>query len=279
MDDLADLARRISAIERDLWAGPPVKNGLPRVPQLAALPTAAANFEGRLVYVPASSGVAGKVYICRLAADGTTWEWSELDNVAAVDLSAIPFMVGAASGLLSAEYVSGTVPATGYPAIILRGFNTTEQTTVSTSAVDLVSITGLSIPVTSGVIITGVVRKSSGAAAYAGLGLKVNSTVVAEARTDGSTLSFMQLSNSNGAESGNFRLEIMPRSANYLASGQASFVSALGGIGLAARFGNLVFDAFYPNATITALAIRGITASASQTLAVKELAVYEVLYQ
>ena len=62
-----------------------------------------------------------------------------------------------------------------------EGGNTTEATTTSTSAVDLVSITSLSVATGSPIDARGLARKSGGAASNGGIGLKINATVVSEA--------------------------------------------------------------------------------------------------
>ncbi len=82
MDDLEWLKKHVKQLLADRWAGAPLKNGLPRMPQLKTLPTASKDYEGRLVYIPYSSTgpTKGRFYGCRLAADGVTWEWVALDN-------------------------------------------------------------------------------------------------------------------------------------------------------------------------------------------------------
>lgn len=277
--DVERVDREMRELRASRWLSSVFTPGsLPRIPQLATLPTAAAAYEGRLVYVPFAGTTAGALYCCLLAADGVTWNWQRLDQgtIAAI------IAATALGGELAGTVASGTVAAThsgSAHSIILRYSSTAEVTTTSTSAVDLWTSGALSIPITSGVIVKGVVRKTAGAAAYAGIGWKINSTVISEARSDGVSLSFMQLSNANAAEPGSFTIELMPRSTNYTNYlSQCIFTSALAGAGVVARFGNAGFDASPPQATITSIALRGITASASQTLAVKEVAVYEVLY-
>src|SRR3990172_3204400 len=60
----------------------------------------------------------------------------------------------------------------------LEASNSAEQTTTSTSAVDLVTISGLLISVTQAIRITGGARKSADAATNVALGLKFNSTAI-----------------------------------------------------------------------------------------------------
>lgn len=289
--DLVEMDRKVREMWASRWLAPAVTAGsLPRVPQMATLPTAQIAYEGRLVYVPYAGGTAGKFYICLLAADGTTWNWQQCDNTSAADLSGNNFLVGTANASLPSAIVAGATPAGelagtwASPTVAtthsgskhawaLRGFNTVEVTTASTSAVDLLTISSLSIPVTNGVIIEGVARKSAGGS-WAALGLKVNSTVTVEAANGSGSV---WLANTvNQAQDGAFRVEITPRSANYLHGGFSSWLNSV-----ATTFnamGSITSTAAMPNATITSLTLRGISGFATTTLGVQEVAIYEVLY-
>lgn len=157
------------------------------------------------------------------------------------------------------------------------GLNTAEQTTTSTSAIDLVTISGLSIPVTSGLIINGVARKGTGAAAGCGLGLKVNSTVVCEAVVAVGSHVVWETTTTNQLEDGTFQMWIFPRSANYLQSGYGFYFNA----NVSAAVPQGIWptrNAVFPNVTITSIVIRGISGSASVVLGVKEVAIFEVKY-
>src|SRR5260221_9873288 len=159
------------------------------------------------------------------------------------------------------------------------GSNTAEQTTVSTSAVDLLTISSLSIPITNGIIIEGVVRTTAGAAVVSSLGLKLNATVCAEASTT-IDQGLWSSSGANSAQTGGFRLEIMPRSANYLNNyiGQAYRIASVARTLLATTTPLATITAAFPNATITSITIRGISGNAGVILAVKEVASFEVKY-
>lgn len=158
------------------------------------------------------------------------------------------------------------------------GSNSNEATSTATGATDLLTISNLNIPVTSGIRITGVARKSAGAAAYAGLGLKLNATIVAEASSAGTAAQVWASSNTNQAEDGSFFIEFAPRSANYLHTGVCTYTGLIGGVGYITTLGNVHNNAAAPNATITSLAIRSIVGSASITVAVKEVVVTEIKY-
>ena len=153
----------------------------------------------------------------------------------------------------------------------LEGENTGEQTTTSTSATDLVTISGLLIPASQYIQITGNFRKTTGASADVSLGLKLNSTVVVEAViTAGLIRSALS---GNEAGSGNFTITITPRVTNYLKGIRSEF--ACNGTVQNTQNGegplSLVTD--MPTADITSIAIRGLVGSASITLGVSNVQV------
>lgn len=159
----------------------------------------------------------------------------------------------------------------------LHGQDTTERTSTSTSATDLSTVSGLSITVAQPVLLLVPFRKSSGAAAAVGFGLKVNSTTVIEAATANA---LGNSSATNQAEDGLMVIFITPRSANYLTGIVGMFscrVTSTGANAVAAVLApnaSSTFAAVIPNATITSLAIRGISGSGSVTMAVDEVSVY-----
>ncbi len=298
MADLEEIDRLVRQLRNSSWLDPATAAGsLPKVPTttLGTLPTATADFRGRIILVYGAAGVADGFFACmKDAADA--YSWVALPNVTPVDLTAIDFLVGTASGLLSGEIVAGTAPggelggtwasptvdathsgsshASVQGAVILRYSSTAEVTTTSTGAVDLWTSGTLAIPVTNGIIIQGVARKTAGAAALAAIGLKVNSTVTCEAA--GGTNRVWVASATNQAEDGTFCVNIMPRSANYLNGASSDWVNPISGV-IGARV-PVTQTAALPNATVTAIVLRGIVGNALVTLAVKEVAVYEVAY-
>ena len=158
----------------------------------------------------------------------------------------------------------------------LVGSNTAEQTTTSTSEVDLVTVTlTRSVLVSEGLRIVTSYRKTAGAAAEGRIGLKINTTVVCNAATGSSVLAYT--STTNQAEDGVSVVDISPRSANYLGGVVGSFrtvVSATGAGAQAPALTPAILAALIPNASITSITIRGIAMSASLTLGVKEVKVY-----
>ena len=155
----------------------------------------------------------------------------------------------------------------------LVGENTVEQTTSSTTDVDLVAVTlTRSVLVSEALRIVVSFRKTVGAAAAARIGLKINTTVVCASSTQyiGAT------SNSASAEDGISVIDIGPRSANYLGGIAGYFrtvVSTTGAAGAVHAFAPTAITPI-PNASITSITIRGLADSASITLGVKEVKVY-----
>lgn len=151
--------------------------------------------------------------------------------------------------------------------------STTPTSTTSTSEVDLVTISGLSIPVTSTILIIWNTRKTATNANITSYGLKINSTVVYAAQ---------QIlgggSSTNQAEDGWAFCLILPRTANYLngvmALGQ-SRKSSDGAAAIAAAFTGAM-GAPVPNATITSIAIRALNNTNNNNAEVSSVKVYEL---
>lgn len=149
----------------------------------------------------------------------------------------------------------------------LAGQNNTEATSTSTSAGDRLSVSGLSIPTSSLVLITFRFRKTTGAATTAAFGLKINSTIVMEALTGTAP----NTSGANAAEVGLVVVLILPRATNYTTS------SAIGWYTVEAAANTAIAPertAAIPNATITDIAVRGISGDAAITHGVDELRVF-----
>ena len=161
-------------------------------------------------------------------------------------------------------------------ALTRAGSNTTEATTTSTTAVDLLSVSGLSIPAAAPIRIEYLGRKSSGAAAVAKCGLTINATVVGEAVVSASARGY-STSATDQAESGFAFIEIGPRIASYVCGAhgmQKSAVTASGAYALGSVLDDISGAAVFPTVAITDIVIRGISNSALVTLAVDELHIY-----
>ncbi len=150
----------------------------------------------------------------------------------------------------------------------LVGSNSTEQTTTSASAVDLVTIGGLNIAVTSWVRILIQARKSASTAQPA-TGLKLNSTTVVEAQAG----AFILFTSTNEAQSGMSEILIPPRAATFL-TGFAGYMGISGATaGSHAALSAIQQTADFPNAAITSVIIRAIS-DGSATIGVKNVSVY-----
>jgi hypothetical protein len=138
------------------------------------------------------------------------------------------------------------------PAINLAASSDTPVTTTSTVAADIVGITGLSIPVTSKVIVEIGFSKDAGAVGDVYLALTVNSTAV-------KTLIAVS-SSTQRTENGVMKFEFGPRTA--ATPGLALITNyartATGHVALATDVSNALVAAM-PIATITSLTIRGAT--------------------
>lgn len=154
----------------------------------------------------------------------------------------------------------------------LVGSQTTEATTTSTSAVDLLTVAIASTPATVPLMIAGSYRKTGGAADDAHLGLKLNTTVVSEAEP-GSGRGLAHSGGGDNAESGSFVAYLGPRVTNYL-RGATGTHSSRGSTALTNDTSGPAFTADMPTAAITSVIIRGITDNASNTLGVTEVFVY-----
>jgi hypothetical protein len=151
------------------------------------------------------------------------------------------------------------------------GANTSEQTTTSGSAVNLVTVTCTSTALGTPILIVGNARKASSANGF-GIGLSYNSTVIGEAVI--STASGLGYAGAdNTIQIGIFWCVLLPQNALYLgaALGHYSFLNASGG-GYTGTSQPLA-TANMPNASLTQIVIRGISAG-SNTIAVKEVGVF-----
>ena len=152
-------------------------------------------------------------------------------------------------------------------AVQFAGSQTTEATMSSTTAQDLVTVSSLSIAAAPPFIVCGSVRKT-GTTDTAGIGLKLNSTVVDEA--DLTSANALWNTVAGAAVSGAFFLYVAPRVTNYLRSAARMNGSEQGGADDAFNMG----DANMPTATITSVIIRGDMGGSTDTLGVDEVFVY-----
>jgi len=161
-------------------------------------------------------------------------------------------------------------------AVTRVGGNTTEATTTSTSATDLLSATSLTIATTELYMFSVGARKTSGATAQAVLGLKENSTVV-YAATGGNVGSWISAANDE-AGSGSLFVQASSRVTNYLIGNLAGTRMHRGPNQVFRTAGSAPVGngtAAHVNAEITSLIMMGKSDNASNTLGADELHVYE----
>src|SRR3990167_5973376 len=169
--------------------------------------------------------------------------------------------------------VDPTFQAAGGGGLTFVAIDATERTTVSTTEIDLSTISGLSITAGTRVRIVGKARKTSGAAAVGTIGLKINSTVVANTSNGNYVYT---TSGTDREENGEFEIEFEVGETNYQSNIRFNFsnkVSSTGANISEAGEGNSL-DALIPAATITSIVLVGKVANASITLAVNDVRVY-----
>ena len=175
-------------------------------------------------------------------------------------------MVGATGSLMQTQHLIANVA--------------TANTTTSTTAVDLVTISSLNVPVTAGLRIIINMRKTATNNASVYFGLKINSTVVIEAATSNAWGS----GSATEAQAGIAIIDIAPRStANYLSSIiiQSGFFNAAGAAAAAPGLAKVYvgsLTALLPNAAITSIAIRALNDTLNNNAEVYSVQVLQIGY-
>ncbi len=158
----------------------------------------------------------------------------------------------------------------------LAGSSATPTATTSTSAVDLVTVSGLNILQTQGIRIIINFRKTATAAQIASFGLKFNSTVVIEASSSAAN-SFGATTGTQQAEDGIAVVDIAPRSTNYQSGGMVGYYNSR----LSSTGQNVATPAFccqgtglIPAATITSITIRAINNTSNNNAEVSSVQIW-----
>lgn len=181
----------------------------------------------------------------------------------------IRLAVGTNDQILQADSsASGGISWRG-PTLERAGGQTTEATTTSTSAVDLITAASLSIVVAVPFIIVGSARRTASGSHRGGLGLKLNSTVVQEASASGSQALWMSPT-TTAVMQGSFFVYVPPRVSTYLKPARFFSVDST----ISHNMANFATDSDMPTATITDVIIRGICSNAAITLGCDEVHVY-----
>lgn len=170
-----------------------------------------------------------------------------------------------ADRILTYPLIAGTIPVLTQAAT-LAGVQATEGTTTSLTTVDLITITGMSIPAATPMLIIWQMRKSTGTASASQGGLKLNTTQL---------ISNAAFCDSNADPRAAFYvLFVMPRNDNlYVAIGLAGAVGLRAGGNITAAIianGNNA----PPQVAITAVTVTGLSGNADTTTAARNLYVF-----
>jgi len=167
-------------------------------------------------------------------------------------------------------FIDKRIPGPAVPAIKLVASSDTPVTTTATSVADIVEKTGLSIPVTSKVIVEIGFSKDATAANSVLLGLTVNATAV--------KTQFAVTSATQRAEDGILRFEFGPRTTATPAGALITVFSRVSSNGNAALATDITqaLVAAMPVATITGLTIRGSNSGSNTNLTVNWYRVWEL---
>ena len=161
-------------------------------------------------------------------------------------------------------------------AVVREGGQTTEATMTATSAADLLSATSLTIAAAEPFTLIFDARKTTGATANAGIGLKLNSTVIVEATT--TDMIWRANGSANEATSGSHNSITSPRIANYVDGGNMGGRGTTVSAGQVYRQGDGVIGgnptAAFITAEITSIILRGISGNGSVTLGADEMHAY-----
>ena len=187
----------------------------------------------------------------------------------------LPAAQGSASTVLTNDGAGAlTWAAAAVSAISRAGGTSTEATTTSTSVVDLIDVSSMTIPAAAPVQLKWAMRKTTGAASAAGGGLKFNGVVVHEAAVSGN-VEWLS-STANSAQDGIGWTELCGRVANYLTGADnyhTAHVTATGAQTVS-NSGSPTQTAPFTAVEITNFIVRGISSS-SVTLGCDEFQIYE----
>ena len=160
-------------------------------------------------------------------------------------------------------------------AVVREGGNTTEATTTSGTAADLLTASSLTLQAAEHAFIIYNGRKTSGAGADGGCGLKLNSTIVGEATESENGRGWVS-DGTNEAQSGSCFICLGSRVTNYV-SGYVGLFSRGQGTQIAQSampLDGLTATAAFPNAEITDVIIRINGGASGPTWGADELQVY-----
>jgi len=166
-----------------------------------------------------------------------------------------------------------TWAAGGGGAVAHEGSQTTDAGTTSTSAVDLLSVSSLSIAATTHIWAAASVRQTANSGRVVGFGIKLNTTVISEAESSYNQSDLLWVGEQSVAISGAFLMHMGSRVANFLdgktrMSSRAKSSTILD-LGMSLRAENNM-----PTATITAVVTRAVCQATAIAAAADEMHVY-----
>ena len=172
------------------------------------------------------------------------------------------------SNVLAAN-VRGRAVQVAQPTVMLAGSSSAATSTTSTSAVDLVTISGLSIAAAAFIESQFNYRKTAAAATMVGFGLKVNSTVVVEATTTVNS-SLAACTSTQEVQDGICSFSITPRRTNYQGGILSIITVHTTTTARLMQVQTTLLANPIPTATITSMAIRAINDTASNAAEVTD---------
>jgi len=211
----------------------------------------------------------GSTALTQLDIDGGT-------DIGAAIVDADLFIIDDGAGGTNRKTAASRIATFIGSAITREGGQTSEGTTTSTSATDLLSATSLTIAAAQPFTLIFDGRKTSGAAANAAIGLKLNSTVIVEANV--TDMIWRANGSADEATSGSHNSITSPRITNYVDGGNMGGRGTTVSAGQVYRQGDGVIGgnptAAFITADITSIVLRGISANGSVTLGADEMHVY-----
>ena len=194
-------------------------------------------------------------------------------DIADADLFIIDDNAGGTNRKTAASRLKTYIGSAG---VTREGGQTTEASTTSTTAVDLLAATSLTLAGAEPALLLVNGRKTTGAASIANIGLKLNSTVVFEA-SNGSSSGICFMGAQNEVQNVSAGVTMNPRITNYTVGrilGSMGVYNAANGAQGTQVLPAGGADAAFPTAEITSNILRGETVSASQSLSSDVFHVY-----
>jgi hypothetical protein len=186
--------------------------------------------------------------------------------------------IGSNTYVLTSDGTDIAWAAASAGAVTREGGQTSEATTTSGTAADLLTAASLTIAAAEPAIIIYNGRKTSGAGADGGNGLKINSTVIAEATESESGRGYVN-NGTDEAQSGCCVIWLSPRVTNYLSGALGMVTRQQASTPLTQSemvLDGLCATAAMPTGTITSVIIRVNGGAGGPTWAADELQVYSL---